>query len=53
MEIKKTKKLVLKKSVIKKLNDNEMDYVWGGRCSDTTTQYSPCQNTPTNKCQPG
>jgi len=39
MERKKLKKLVLKKDVIERLSDKQMDYVWGGRCSPVASKY--------------
>lgn len=49
METKKTKKLTLKKEVIQELNDDQMNYAFGG-CSGIPTGYSPCQQNPTRKC---
>ncbi|MCD7978540.1 MAG: TIGR04149 family rSAM-modified RiPP [Tannerellaceae bacterium] len=50
-ETKKLKKLVLKKSVIQKLNDDEMNDMRGGTWTPVGTFYSPCQWTPTAACR--
>lgn len=49
MKTKESKKLTLKKEVIQELNNDQMNYAFGG-CSGLPTGYSPCQANPTRKC---